>query len=62
MLCSVLGPLYRKDIKALEHVPRRKWICEGSGAQCYGEQLRELGWFYLEKRRLRETTSLSAIP
>ena len=29
-----------------------QWSCEGSGAQVLWE--RELGWFSLEKRRLRE--------
>jgi len=28
----------------------------------YGEQLRELGWFRLEKRRHRETLWLSTTP
>ena len=46
-------PHYKKGIKTLECVQIREWSCEGSGAQCYGEQLRELRWVSLEKKRLR---------
>ena len=43
------APHYKKDTEALEHVQRRAMeLCK-----CYGEQLRELGLFSLQKRRLR---------
>lgn len=46
--------LYKKDIKAPERVQRRgNKGGEGFGAQ--DEQLRKLGLFGLEKRRLEET-------
>jgi len=47
------APHYKKDIEVLECVQRRERSCEGSGAQCYGEWIRETGWFHLEKRWLR---------
>jgi len=36
--------------------------CQGSGAQVLQERLGELGLLSLEKRRLRETLSLSTAP
>ena len=52
-----LAPNYlhcKKDTEGLECAQRREQSCEGSGAQCDGKRLRELGLFSLEKRRLRE--------
>ena len=43
----------RKTLRARSVSREGQRSCEGSGAQCDGERLREAGQFGLEKRRLR---------
>jgi len=47
-------PHYKKDIELLESVQRRAMrLLKGLENKSYKQWLRDLGWFSLEKRRLR---------
>ncbi|GAB0192005.1 hypothetical protein GRJ2_001665800 [Grus japonensis] len=50
---QLCGPQYRRDMELLERVQRKTMkMIRGLEHLCYGDRLRELGLFSLQKRRL----------
>ncbi|KAJ7399102.1 hypothetical protein BTVI_118151 [Pitangus sulphuratus] len=52
---TVLGPHFKKDFEVLKHTQKRAMeLLKGPDRNSYEEQLRDLGLFSPEKKRLRE--------